>query len=882
MNHNPPKLPLRFFRWYCHPKLLKYIEGDLMELYEERKAKSGKRKADGRFIIDVLLLFRPGIIKPREGYENLNNYGMLKNYLKIGWRSMTRQRLYSSIKVGGFALGIAACLLITLFIRNEVGYDLHYPKGAQIYRVVEQYDNKGEIERGVHLPAPFKLALLEDYPEVEQVARINPSALFGAGANDIRRDGEVENTHEEGFVWVDPEIMQMLDIMFVYGNAKQALSEPNSLVITKSKADKYFPNEDPIGKLMVIANDRDRPYKIGGVIEDTPTTSHLRYDFFMTLSGKEFGKGEQTNWLQTNYPTYVLLKPGADPVALERKLTSSVPKKYYLPRLLEVGYPNIQEEIKRLSYQLQPVHDIYLNTAAVDDGLNHGDSRFIWLSGAVAVFILIIACVNFINLSTAKSANRAREVGLRKVVGSLRTSLINQFLTESILYSLFSFILGLGIAWVLVPFFNTLVGKTLIFPWHVWWLFPGMTLCALIIGIVAGIYPSFYLSSFKPIDVLKGSVARGSKSSTTRSILVVFQFTTSIVLIIGTFVIYRQMQYILNSKVGFNKDQVILIQGTDLLGDQLVAFKNELLTVRDVRSASASDYLPIRGTKRNGNGFDNRETAEKESVGVQFWRVDKDYITTLGMKLAEGRNFSDSTATDSDALIINQAMAKELGLKNPVGKIVKNYKDWTIIGVVEDFNYESLKENVRPLCLALGSKASILSVKVSGESMTSGLASITSIWKKFAPQQPIRYTFLNDSYARMYEDVGRMGNVFTSFSVLAILVACLGLFGLSSFMIEQRNKEISIRLVLGASVSNIFTLLTGNFVKLVLIAFVIATPVAWYVMTLWLEDYVYRTDLTVDIFILAGAMAFLIALSTISYQAIRVAFVNPVKNLRSE
>lgn len=865
---------------FLRDELREEVMGDLDEKFWSVAGNRSLFRAKLNYWYQVLHYMRPFAI--RKSSSHLIQSAMLENYLKIGWRNTRRQKMYSFIKVGGFALGIAACLLMALFIRMETSYDQHYPKGDRIYRVVEVYDNKGHIERGVHLPAPTGPTLKQDYPDIEEVARINPVELFGAGNNHIRRDGEVENTYESGFTWADPQLLQMFDFPFVHGDAKTALADPQTLVITKRKAEKYFPGEDPVGKMMIIDNDEKNPFRIGGVIADPPATSHFQYDFIMSLSGKEFGDGEQTNWLQSNYPTYVLLRPGVDAVELSGKF-SSLGEKYYLPRLQEVGYPNAKEAVTHLSYRLQPVRDIYLNEIEVGDGLNHGDIRFVWLSGAIAVFILLIACINFINLSTAKSANRAKEVGLRKVVGSLRGSLINQFLTESILYSLISFFLGALIAWLAIPLFNDLVGKSYVFPWHEWWLVPGLLMGALIIGVLAGLYPSFYLSSFKPIQVLKGNVARGSRNASTRSILVVFQFATSIVLIIGTFIIYRQMEFILNTKIGFNKDQVMLIQGTNLLGEQIGSFKNELLTVKDVKAATVSDYLPIRGTKRNGNGFWNEGKKQTDpSVGGQFWIVDHDYIPTLGIKLAQGRNFSRDMATDSDACIINQAMAKELALKDPVGKRITNWKLWTVIGVIEDFNFETLKENVGPLCMVLGSSPSITSVKIASSDMPSVIASITNVWKRFAPQQPIRFTFLDESYARMYDDVLRMGRIFTSFAVLAIIVACLGLFGLSSFMVEQRSKEISIRLVLGASVKSIFGLLTGNFVKLVVFAFVIATPLAWYLMKEWLEGYAYRTEITADVFVLAGGIATVIALGTISYQAIRAAFVNPVKSLKAE
>ncbi|HEY9045763.1 MAG TPA: FtsX-like permease family protein, partial [Ohtaekwangia sp.] len=527
--------------------------------------------------------------------------------------------------------------------------------------------------------------------------------------------------------------------------------------------------------------------------------------------------------------------------------------------------------------------DIHLYNAGIEDPLSHGDIRFVWLFGAIAIFILLLACVNFINLSTAKSANRAKEVGLRKTVGSFRSNIISQFLVESLLYSFFSFALGIFIAWMLLPYFNVLAAKLLVFPWQQWWFIPLMIGASFLVGIVAGIYPSFYLSSFKPIQVLKGNISRGSKNSSTRSVLVVFQFTTSIILIIATFIIYRQVEYILNKKVGFEKDQVLVIQGTNTLGDKVKTFKDELLQLSQVKHVTVSDYLPIRGTKRNGNGFWNDgKQKEEKSIGVQIWQVDPDYITTLGMKIVAGRDFVKDMVSDSASIIINQKMAHDLGLKDPIGKRVANWRSYTVVGVVEDFNFESMRNEIGPLCFVLGDSRNIISAKVNTKDMAATLASVEAIWKKVSPHQPIRYTFLDESFSRMYDDVQRMGRIFTSFAILAIIVACLGLFALSAFMVEQRGKEISIRLVLGASLKSIFNLLTLNFLKLVLISIVIAAPVAWYMMQKWLEDFSYRTEITWDIFVLAGIMSVLIALLTISYQSIRAALVKPVNNLRSE
>ncbi|MCW5911652.1 MAG: ABC transporter permease [Cyclobacteriaceae bacterium] len=880
----PPQLPLRFFRWYCHPKLQDYIEGDLMEVYERRLSKSGKRKADLFFVVDVLLLCKPGIIKPIEGYKQLNNYGMFKSYFTIGWRNLLKQKIYSFIKIGGFALGIAACLLIALFINDELSYDQNYPKGNRIYRVLGVFTDKGQTLREVYFQAPFAQSLLDDYPEIEAAGRLNSAELFGAGSKEFRPADKPDNSYDDGFTYVDPQLLEILDIPMVYGLASKALDAPNTIVLSKRKADKYFPNENPIGKLVILSNDEKNPLTVGGVMEDFPSNTHFQFDFLITMKDREFWPGEQTSWCCSNYQTYLLLKEGADAKELGAKASKSTIEKYLLPRMIEDGVPNAKELLENANAHLefQPVSHIHLD-GDIRDGRSHGDWNTVWLFGGIAVFILIIAGINFINLSTARSANRAKEVGMRKVVGSFRSNLVSQFLTESILLSILSFVLGIMLALALLPLFNDLAGKSLTIPWSDWRLIPIFTSAAILIGFFAGLYPSFYLSKFKPIEVIKGRLALGSKSSYTQSTLVVFQFTISIVLIVSTFVTYRQMDFILNKKIGFEKDQVLLIQGASTLGGTLQTFKEELLQLPQVKSVSVSDYLPVRGTKRNGNTFHNEgKRGADRGVGGQNWVVDEDYIHTMGMTITEGRDFNARLSSDLSAAIVNQAMIKELGLTDPIGKIIDNGDKYTIIGVVEDFHFETMRENIKPLMMRLGTSPDIISVKIKSADMQEAVQSISKTWKEFVPNQPVRFAFLDESYAQMYKDVERTGRIFTSFSVLAIVVACLGLFALSAFMAEQRSKEISIRLVLGASLKNIFGLLTFNFVKLVLIAFVIAAPLAWYVMTKWLQNYAYKTEISWDVFLLTGVLSVVIALLTISYQSVRAALVNPVKNLRSE
>ena len=812
---------------------------------------------------------------------------MIKNYFKIAWRNLLKQRFYSLIKIGGFAIGIAACLLIALFIRNELSYDRNYKNGDQIFRVVGVSTDGDNASKGVTFPAPFAKAIKEELPEIEKVARINPSTLFTGGGNMVRKSEATENNYEQGFTFADPEFIDLMQIKMIYGNPLDALQKPGSVLISKKMADKYYPNENPVGKTLIFDDNKNQPVMIGGVMENFPANTHLQFDFLLSLKDRSFGNGEQDTWLASNYYTYIQVRRGTDIKKLADKMMETIFDKYLVAAFKQDGMDanSIAQVKNAIHLELQPVSDIYLESN-IPDSFVHGDIRIVWLFGAIAVFVLVLAMINFINLSTAKSANRAKEVGIRKAIGSLRKNLVNQFLSESVLFSVISFIIGVALTALFLPVFNQVAGKSLSIPWTDFRFIATIILMALITGIIAGFYPALYLSSFKPVQVLKSSLIPGAKNSIVRSTLVVFQFTISIALIIATTVVGRQMNFILNTKVGFEKDQVLLLQGTGSLAGQTASFKNRLKQIPEVKYVSMSEYLPVSGSGVKRNGTEMWEKDKNKNLlktGVQIWDVDHEYIPAMGMEIKEGRNFLPDMKTDSAAAVINETMAAQLNFKNPVGKQITNgYWTFTVIGVVKNFNFESLKENVGGVCLKLGNSPSITAIKVSGSNMPATIKAVTAAWKEFAPSQPTRYSFLDEGYARMYDDVLRVRNIFTGFAIFAILVACLGLFALSAFIAEQRRKEIGIRKVLGASVSNVSVLLSRDFIKLVLIAMFIASPVAWYFMNKWLEDFVYRTSISWWIFVIADLAALLIALATVSFQAIKAAIANPVKSLRTE
>lgn len=810
---------------------------------------------------------------------------MLKNFWKIALRQLGKQKFYSTVKIGGFALGIAACLLIGLYIHNQLSYDRDFPGAGRLYRLAGYLNDNGRVRKGTGWQAPFAQALKTEFPQVERTGRLMSSTLFwGAGSNQLRPIESTQDTYEQGFAYADSSLPDLFQFQMVYGNRTKALIQPQTLILSKPKADKFYPGQDPVGRQIILNDDKDHPWTIGGVMQNPPEHTHLQFDYYLSLTGHELWKGEQQTWLASNYDIYVLLRPGADAGKLASRITSIIKNKYWIPAMQQNGEPDATRVIANLGFMLQPVSDIH-GTSDIEDHMAHVDRKYLWLFGAIGVFVLLLASINFVNLSTARSANRAKEVGLRKVVGSDRRGLIRQFLLESIVTSGFSFLLAIGLAALLLPLFNRLAGTSMHFPWTAWWLAPGVVMASALIGLIAGLYPAFYLSAFRPVQVLKGDVSRGARHSGLRSGLVVFQFTTSVVLIIATIVVYGQMHFILNSKMGFNKDQVLLIQGTGTLGGQLPPFKNELLKLSGVQAVTNSDFLPISGSKRNGNAM-YRVGREKLDPGtmVQLWNVDVDYLKVMGIRLADGRNFSPGLAADSQAVIINQTMAHKMGMTHPVGQRINwgQGQGVPIIGVVEDFNYESVRQEIGPLVLMLGNWTTTVAVRTNTTDMKGLLAGVDKIWREFAPQQSLRYTFLDESFEHMYADVRQTGNIFTSLAILAVCIACLGLFALSAFMAEQRRKEMGIRKVLGASVMEVAGLLSRDFLRLVALAILIGSPIAGWIMHWWLQDYVYRMTMGAGIFIGAAVGVMVIALLTVSWQALKTGTTNPLGALRSE
>ena len=611
---------------------------------------------------------------------------MWKNYLKIAWRNILKAKGFSFINIAGLSIGISACILIAVYIIHETSYDKFVPNSENIYRVVNSINLGNGTERGVHFSANFARTVDADFDEVEKAGRIMDNDLFyGAGANEIQINDQEMQHHEDGFAYADQEVLDIFSIPMVFGDTKTALTEPKSIVISESVSKKFFKDQNPVGSVIYLNGNREDPRRITAVMRDFPTNSHLDYKYFLTMKGVEFGKGEQDRWVQSNYKTYLQLRPDTNVEEFDKTLSSTVIIQYLKPAMLAMGMTMAEGLEDKAELYLQPMTDIHLYSANIgsESGFRN-DIKIVWIFGTVALFILVLASINFVNLSTSKSANRAKEVGLRKVVGSSRMNLILQFLAESILLTLMAFIVGLILAESIMPLFQEMTGIALTIPWSNPLFLPILLVAALLVGGLAGFYPSIYLSAFSPIHVLKGRLRLGSKSGGFQSSLVVFQFSISIILIIGTLVINKQMSHILNSKVGFEKEQVIQLYGTNMLGDQDQVFKEELSRISGIESVTISDFLPLAGTKRNGNQFtkEGRDNID-ESISGQVWQVDEDYLETLGIELIAGRNFDKNIASDKKATIVNEEMVKELALEDPIGKKISRYGEVNeIIGVV--------------------------------------------------------------------------------------------------------------------------------------------------------------------------------------------------------
>ncbi|MCU0643760.1 MAG: ABC transporter permease [bacterium] len=795
---------------------------------------------------------------------------MLKNYLKITLRNIAKQKGYSFINITGLALGMALFILIARYIQFEFSFDKFHQNFDRIHRVEYNYDGKGRFIAFSHLP--IGAALVRDFPEIEQYTRflnMDNGKLLSAG--DDRKFAE-----DQGW-WAEQSFFDVFSYKLLKGDPNTALAEPNCIVLSEKLAKKYFPDEEPLGKVMRYENRFD--CKVTGVIENCPANTHIQYAFlisyptFKAIAGNDYFD----SWVQIANFTYVLLAENTNLEELNTKL-HDVLKKYW------------REDVEIPVY-LKPLAQFHFHSNILGELGQRGDMSKIVIFSAIGLFILLIACINFMNLATARSARRTKEIGMRKVVGANKLFLIQQFLSESILFALLALLLATVLAEIFLPLFNNMIGRTLTLNFiDNWRLSFSLIGIALIVGLIAGSYPAFYLSAFQPAAILKSPAFSQSSNSSVRKFLVVFQFVISIILIIGTLIIYRQMRYMRTTDLGYNHDQILLTQLIRMDRETISkyhAFKNELLANPYIINASISQDVPsFNSSSIVVMGWEGSNEGDRAYVNIN--RIDDKFLDTYKIQLIEGRNFLTTEPSDSIInCIINESALKRLGWDRAIGKrLARNLR---VIGLVKDFHYASLRFEINPMVLFPPGEPNparrtrdFLSIKIASKNIDETLEFIKNKFQSIFPNEIFVYRFFDEDFDFMYHQEIRVAKTIGYFSILAIFIACLGLFGLASFMAEQRTKEIGVRKTLGASIPGIILLLSKEFTRWILLAAILAWPVGYLVMNKWLQSFAYRINMGILIFILAGVLALLIALATVSYQAIKAALANPVESLRYE
>jgi putative ABC transport system permease protein len=887
VNNHPPKLPLRFFRWYCHQDFAEDIEGDLLERFETRIEEKGIRSAKRQFSLDIIRLFRPGLIRSLEGHQKLNKLDMLKINLTLGFRNLIKRKEYAIINTLGLAIGIASALLIFLFVQNEFSYDKSFKNSDRIYKMVQQVSNPDGTELYATVPYSLVSIMINDYAEVE-----NGTAISGPYDSQVvsmkdENDNQV-NFIENSVLLADSNFFSVFSFRMLKGNIKTALNKPNSVVLTVSTAKRFFGNANPLGRFIAPSGKHSI---VTGVCEDPPPNSHLQFNYIVSSSSVRWFSQDQFNLSSAH--CYFKLRTGADAKDLELKL----------PRLIDTYVLEEIERTKNISrqdykkagngfeYFLKPLTSIHLADGNLGGFKPGGNLTTVRILIVIGILILIIACINFMNLATARATERAREVGVRKVMGSQKTQLIFQFLTESFIITLLSVMLGIAITILALPYFNSLTDNdlSLIFSFKT---MGGFVFLAMIISIMAGIYPAFVLSSFIPVSALKGSSLQHSKTGWLRNGLVLFQFWIAVVLIISTIIIHKQVSLLRDKNLGFDQEQLMVIEGiAHKETEQYIPFLNEIRNFPQIQGAAGSLWVQgFQGTWSDTyrhDGSSEQFDFSRVMIGDQFAEV-------VNFELKEGQLFSEST-NDSLSIILNESAVKSMGLQDPIGQKIMmvsqdkgemNELGFTIKGVIKDFNYNSLYRPIEPLVIHsdefIYDRMRFIVAKVKAGSNAETITQIESKWNELLPDRPFSFRFLDDTLNAKYQTEQRTATILMIFSGLTIFIACLGLFALSSYSINMRIKEIGIRKVLGAKAQNIVLLLSKDFVKMVLLSFLLAIPVALFVGATWLEDFAYRIDISSDIFILSGVLVFLVTGLTVGIQTFKAANTYPIDSLKNE
>jgi len=871
MNHiSPPYWMLRLLRSICPNHLIDEIEGDFQENYnysiKKKNILYAKRKALG-----FLILSTPRLLINRK-QQNSNAIDMIKSYLTIAIRNIKRRVAYSIINITGLAVGLACCMLIGIYVLHELSYDRFHENYENIYRINSTFSSADNSIHTFMTPTALLPRLKREFSEVGDGVRMLNSSNFNAP---VVKKGSV-SYQEDRFAFTDSLIFEIFSYELLQGSRNNCLKKPNSLVISETMADKYFKGESPMGEVLKV-NGTD--YQVTAVMRDMPNNSHIDFDFLASFTSLSASK--QEIWGSANYASYFELNEGANPTLIENEINELV-KEELGERLGETS----------LSFDIMPITDIHLRSDIPNEIQPQNDISYIRIIIVIGVLILVIACINYMNLATARSTERSKEVGMRKVLGAVKNQVFYQFMGESIIMVFLSLILALIFVNATLPVFNQIAGKELmisdIFQ-------PNMVLGILIVFILvsffAGTYPALRLSSFLPSRVLKGKVLKSRSGVFTRQTLVIIQFSISIFLIIGTLVIYKQLNYIRDKKLGYSKENVMLLSLNRDVKENYQTVKGELEKRSDVLGFSAASESPVN----IGGGYSIKiQGLSENNVKVNGLAISKDFVETMDMQLTSGRNFinTDVKLVNEEQeerqynFIVNEALVKQMltNAEDIIGtSATMNGRSGEIVGVVKDFHFTSLHRKINPLVMFLEpSQYNKLFVRVNSPDMQATILGVEEIWKKFAPDSPFIFQFLDDEYDDLYRNEQRLSKVFTAFATLAIIIACLGLFGLVSFTVEQRNKEIGVRKVLGASIISLLILITKDFSKLVLIAFLITAPVAYYLMNDWLTDFEYRVDIGALPLIVSVLLAGIVALITVSFQAIKAASVNPVETLRNE
>ena len=817
-----------------------------------------------------------------------NSNTMIRNFLKVAMRNLVKHPSYSLINISGLTIGLTCFLFITLYVLDELTYDSFQSDIEQIHRMDFLGTINGNTFNTSLASAPTAQTMVAEYPEVQDATRLRPTGNWL-----VKREAGDQAFKEERVVYADKNFFNFFDIPLLSGNKETCLERPETLVMSASTAKKIFGNDDPVGQTVIL--DNETKYEVTGVYQDMPSNMHFHFDILLAMEGREESK--MKIWMSFNFPTYLKLDPGTNPDSLEAKFPALV-EKYIGPEIEQFMGMSLEEfeaAGNTGGFSLFPMSEIHLHSDKLGELETNGDMKYVYIFSAIALFILILACINFMNLSTARSANRAKEVGVRKVMGAYRQHLINQFLSEAFLLTLASILLAFGFTYLLLDPFNELANKEIL-PSSIFnteFMLVGLGIL-IVVGFLAGSYPAFYLSHFRPVEVLKGKLNLGMKSGGIRSTLVVVQFTVSIIMIIGTALVFKQLNFIQNKKLGFDKNQVIMLQDAWLMGkaDKVESFKNEALQNSRILKGTIASFLPVQTTNNNNLWFAGKNAGMGDSHILHNYNIDHDYLETLGMEIANGRNFSREFPSDTAAVMINEVAAMQFGFEDPIGSFISTYGGspdnpasdvYKIVGVVKDFHFANMRSRIDPLIFTLGKSTGYVSFKIQSDNVAATIDDLRLLWDQFAPGQPFSYSFLDDRFNALYENEQRIGKIFSVFAFLAIFIACLGLYGLAAFTAEQRTKEIGIRKVLGASVSQIIALLSKEFMVLLTISFVIGAGIAAYAMGQWLNDFEYRIDLFDPMtFLLAGFGAMTIAWLTMSIQSFRAARANPVNSLKDE